>query len=138
MAMPAVPSTILVVDDDALVRAAAAAILRRHGYVVRSAADGEAALAAMAGEPASTVLLDILMPRKEGLETLIELRRGFSGVTVVAMSGSLVRKRNDFLAIAVKFGADSILRKPFTPDNLLAAIASGMAHREQALKAVNG
>jgi DNA-binding response OmpR family regulator len=49
-----------------------------------------------------------------------------------------VRKRNDFLAIAVKFGADSILRKPFTPDSLLAAIASGTAHRQQTLKAANG
>lgn len=130
-------STVLVVDDDALVRAAAEVILKKKGWVVRTAPDGEAALAAIAAEPAAIVLLDILMPRKEGLETLIELRRTCPSVTVVAMSGSLVRQRNDFLAIAVKFGADSILRKPFTPESLLAAVESGMAHRAQAVRVVH-
>jgi len=127
-------STVLVVDDDALVRAAAEVILTKNGWAVRTAPDGEAALEAIAVEPAATVLLDILMPRKEGLETLIELRRTCPTITVVAMSGSLVRQRNDFLAIAVKFGADSILRKPFTPESLLAAVESGMAHRAQAIR----
>jgi DNA-binding response OmpR family regulator len=130
--MPVAPSTVLVVDDDALVRAAARAMLQQQGYAVRDACDGEAAIAAMAAEPSSIVLLDILMPRKEGLETLIELRRTHPATAVIAMSGSLVRKRNDFLGIAVKFGADSILRKPFTVEGLGAAIANGVAHRNHA------
>jgi DNA-binding response OmpR family regulator len=137
MAMFAQSSTVLIVDDDALIRAAAQAILVRQGHETRVAEDGDVALATMAAEPAQIVLLDILMPRKEGLETLIELRRAFPATIVVAMSASLVRKRNDFLAIAVKFGADSILRKPFTPDGLLAAIAGGVAHRAQAQRAAN-
>src|SRR3569833_2843686 len=118
MAMSVAPSTILIVDDDARVRAAARAMLVSQGYVVREAGDGDVALAVMAADPVSIVLLDILMPRKEGLETLIELRRAWPTIVVIAMSASLVRKRNDFLAIAVKFGADSILRKPFTADGL--------------------
>lgn len=130
MAMSVVPSTVLVVDDDALVRAAARAMLQQQGYEVREACDGEAGLAALAAEPSALVLLDILMPRKEGLETLIELRRVHPATIVIAMSGSLVRKRNDFLGIAVKFGADAILRKPFTADGLQAAIANGVAHRK--------
>ncbi len=132
--MSAAPSTVLIVDDDPLVRAAAQAILEHRGFVARVAEDGEAALAAMTAHRVTTVLLDILMPRKEGLETLIELRRTFPATVVVAMSASPVRKRNDFLAIAVKFGADAILRKPFTPESLLGAVASAAAHRTQAVQ----
>ena len=137
--MQIAPSTVLIVDDDTLVRAAARAMLETHGYHVTEAGDGEAALTVMASDPAAVVLLDILMPRKEGLETLIELRRNHTSTVVIAMSASLVRKRNDFLGIAMKFGADSTLRKPFTANGLLATIGNGIAHRRHAqLLAANG
>ena len=62
------------------------------------------------------------MPRKDGLETLIELKRRFPRLTVFAMSGGAGRNGADFLAIARKFGADGVLRKPFRPETLFALI----------------
>jgi CheY-like chemotaxis protein len=122
-------STILVVDDDPLIRGAAKAILEQQGHTVRTAPDGEAGLAAVAAAPADIVFLDILMPRKEGLETLIELKRRFPQITVIVMSGSMMRNRNDFLSIATKFGADAVLRKPFTPGEMLGAMQTATAGR---------
>ncbi len=118
------PAKILVVDDDAAVRELAHAILAQNGYSVREAADGEMALESMESEPADIVLIDILMPRKEGLETIIDLKQRFPSLILFAMSASGARKGHNFLSIAKKFGADGILQKPFTPDELLALVAS--------------
>ena len=82
------------------------------------------ALASFASDPVDIVLIDILMPRKEGLETIIELKQRFPNLVVFAMSASGARKGHNFLSIAAKFGADGILQKPFSPDELLALIAS--------------
>jgi CheY-like chemotaxis protein len=122
--MPAAIATVLVVDDDSLVREAARIILENNGYSVREAPEGEAALASLAASRADIVLLDILMPRKEGLETLIELKQHYPDVTVYAMSASGARKGHDFLSIAAKFGAHGILPKPFTPEELLSLVRS--------------
>jgi DNA-binding response OmpR family regulator len=124
MVMSATNSKILVVDDDATVRELVKALLCQNGYDVREAPDGEIALASLADDPVDIVLIDILMPRKEGLETIIELKQGFPNLVVFAMSASGARKGHDFLSIAAKFGADGILQKPFSPDELLALIAS--------------
>jgi CheY-like chemotaxis protein len=131
-------STILVVDDDPLIRGAAKAILEQSGHSVRAAADGEAGLAAIAAAPVDIVFLDVLMPRKEGLETLIELKHRFPAIAVVVMSGSMMRDRNDFLSIATKFGADAVLRKPFTPVDMLGAMQSAVARRNAACAAPPG
>ncbi|HEY1837019.1 MAG TPA: response regulator [Rhizomicrobium sp.] len=114
--------TVLVVDDDPLVRDVAKSILEAGGYTVQLACEGEAALRSLAAERADVVLLDILMPNKEGLETLLELKKKWPDIAVVAMSASALRQRNDFLVIAERFGADFVLRKPFTPEALIAAI----------------
>jgi DNA-binding response OmpR family regulator len=130
--------TILIVDDDPLVVGAIQAILERAGYVICTASDGEAALTALSISPCDLVLLDILMPRKEGLETLIELKRRMPDLAVIAMSGSVVRKQNDFLAIAAKFGADAILRKPFASQDLLNAIAAARTRHAEPSSVVRG
>ncbi len=113
--MPDAIATVLVVDDDCLVRDAARIILENNGYAVSEAPEGETALASLAANRADIVLLDILMPRKEGLETLIELKRRFPDVTVYAMSASGARKGHDFLSIAAKFGAHGYCRSHFRP-----------------------
>jgi CheY-like chemotaxis protein len=125
------PQTILVVDDDALVREVTQALLEAAGHTVRVAGDGEEALRSLGTEAADIVLLDILMPKKEGLETLLELKRRWPDLAVIAMSASAVRQRNDFLLIAERFGADVILRKPFTPLALFEAIRGSGDRRAQ-------
>ena len=113
------PVTVLIADDDTLVREAYKAVLEQRGHVVLVAEDGARAIALVESGHVDVVLLDILMPRKEGLETLIELKRQFPRLTIFAMSGGTVRNKTDFLSIAMKFGADGILRKPFEPQVLI-------------------
>jgi DNA-binding NtrC family response regulator len=67
----------------------------------------------------STSLLDILMPNKEGIETLIEVKRRFPDLTVLAMSAGTSRYGADFLDIATKFGAAAALKKAFKVQVLL-------------------
>ena len=130
--MSAKASKVLVVDDDVSVRELVRALLSQGGYDVREAADGELALSSLANEHFDIVLVDILMPRKEGLETIIELKQRFPGMIVFAMSASGQRKGHDFLSIAKKFGADGILQKPFSPDELLALVNSHSTLRASA------
>jgi DNA-binding response OmpR family regulator len=129
MAMAAAIATVLVVDDDKLVRQTARMILEQNGYAVREADDGEAALRSLAASPPDIMLLDILMPKKEGLETLIEIKRLFPNVIVYAISASGRSKGHDFLSVAAKFGADGTLQKPFSPRDLLALVRSRTSPR---------
>jgi len=123
-------ATVLVVDDDSLVRAAARATLERFNLVVREAADGEAALRSLAAKPVDAVLIDILMPHKEGLETILEIKRSYPDVKVYAMSASGRRNGHDFLKVAEKFGAHAVLQKPFTPAQLLALFGAETAPQD--------
>lgn len=117
-------ATILVVDDDSVIREVIKTLLEHHGYAVHLANDGDAALTFLATQSVDIVLIDILMPKKEGLETIIELKRRFPKIPIFAMSASGARKGHDFLQIAAKFGADGIIQKPFTAEKLLALLAS--------------
>jgi DNA-binding response OmpR family regulator len=122
--MSAHKEKILVVDDDPTIRDVTRALLENNGYDVRTAADGEAAISQLKVEPCEVVLLDILMPRKEGLETILELKKSFPQVKIFAMSASGSSKGHDFLTIAARFGATGILQKPFSPKELFALLQS--------------
>jgi DNA-binding response OmpR family regulator len=122
--MPAKTITIAIADDDPLVREACKAVLEQRGHTVLLAEDGAAAIVLVESRPIDLLLLDILMPNKEGLETLIEIKRRFPGVRVFAMSGGISHAPTDFLSVASKFGADAILRKPFGPQKLFDLIDS--------------
>src|SRR4051794_35306425 len=104
--------TVLVVDDDRLVQKSLQLILERQGLKVLLADDGNEALAHLRQNVCAVVLLDILIPDKDGLETLIAVRAHFPGVRVVVMSGGGTREGVDFLHAARKLGADAALRKP--------------------------
>jgi DNA-binding response OmpR family regulator len=126
--MSAKAITIVIADDDPLVREAYKAALEQRGHDVLLAEDGAGAIALVEARPVDFVLLDILMPNKEGLETLIELKRRFSQIKVFAMSGGISRTPTDFLTVASKFGADAILRKPFAPQKLFDLIDRRDSH----------
>jgi CheY-like chemotaxis protein len=111
---------ILVADDDAMARLGYRALLESAGHTVLMAEDGEEATRLLAeGEvEVEILLLDILMPRREGLETLLEVKRRFPQVIVIAMSAGGVRSSFDFLAMAARLGADRTLHKPFSQQDL--------------------
>jgi CheY-like chemotaxis protein len=119
---------ILVVDDHQDTRDLLLVILKTEGYDVMLAADGEEALARYRERPADVVILDMIMPRKNGVTTIRELRAEFPAVTIVAMSGD-ADAWHDALTEARAAGAQLTLRKPLEPWVLLRALEGLLAAR---------
>jgi CheY-like chemotaxis protein len=113
---------ILVVDDDDAFRTFLMRVLQTHGYELREARDGQEALALYPAFPAEIVVLDIFMPRKEGLETIRELRQLAPRTKIIVVTGGWEQMDVNLLDVARKLGADEALQKPFTVDALLEAI----------------
>ncbi len=115
---------ILFVDDEPNVRQGLRRMLHPWSdtWDIAFAANGEEALDLMQCLPFDVVITDILMPEKDGLETIQELRRHYPDVKIVAVSGGGQRGNLYFLDIAKKLGAHCTLQKPFTPSELIKTI----------------
>ncbi|MCH8237326.1 MAG: response regulator [Proteobacteria bacterium] len=70
-------------------------------------------------DPFDLVITDIIMPEKEGVETIVELKQLHPSLKIIAISGGGRTRNMDFLKLAKQFGADSILAKPFSEDELM-------------------
>ena len=116
---------ILVVDDDPRVREVIEQALAMAGYDVVTAADGEQALAAYAAARPDLVITDLLMPRKDGVETIRGLRRHYPDARVIAVTGA--RGRFNRLTAARHVGTERTLLKPFGMTDLLAAVRDVLA-----------
>ena len=115
--------TILVIDDDDLVRGMVCSVLKKNGFTVLEAENGNVGLEhVQRADPPALVITDILMPDKEGLETISEIRALNPDIKIIAMSGGGKTKNMTFLGLAKKIGADQTLEKPFRPAELLAAV----------------
>ena len=117
--------SVLFVDDDLAVSAALGQALASRGYEVDYASDGNMALRKLAAGDFDVVVMDILMPDKEGIETIIELRKRWPDVFVVAVSGGGQAGPDDFLRLAQIVGADCSLAKPFRASRLIEVISAG-------------
>jgi DNA-binding response OmpR family regulator len=113
---------ILIVDDDPSFRTVLRMMLVKQGYDVIEAGDGNEALELMETGGADVVVTDLIMPEKEGLETIQELRNTHPTVKVIAMSGGGDFTGRDILAVARILGAHSVLAKPFTSQQIAAAL----------------
>jgi DNA-binding response OmpR family regulator len=118
---------ILIVDDDDLLRGALHKTLVRAGHDVEDAADGTAALQAFGRRRCDLVITDIVMPKTEGLDMIRALRRLDPGVKIIAISGGGLGKAGDYLEMAQKLGATSVLPKPFSGAEIVAAVAQVLA-----------
>ena len=117
-------SKILLVDDEDMTREMIRHALELRGYEVIEASNGDEALRLNRSSPCPLVITDILMPDKEGLETIMELRREFPDSKIIAISGGGGVGRIDYLEAAQKFGAQATFQKPFELAKLFAAVES--------------
>ena len=116
-------TSILVIDDDPEIRTYVREILEAEGHEIREAKNGVEGIKTHRKSPADLILCDILMPEKDGLETVRELHREFPSLKIVAMSGDSPWKTAfDFLAMAKTFGAGASIHKPISPKTLLSTI----------------
>ena len=111
--------TVLVVDDEAPVRRLLRETLTEAGYAVLEAEHGDAALDVLSSKPVDVMITDLVMPQKEGLETIAEARKRFPGVKIVSMSGAF---GGQYLRVASLMGADAKIAKPIDPEELLKTV----------------
>lgn len=115
---------VLVIEDDDSFRNVLVQMLAKAGYDVRQAGDGNQALTVCAQFGPDLVLTDIIMPDKEGLETIQELLEIKPGMKIIAMSGGGKFGPNSYLPLAEKLGAKATLQKPFMREELLNTITT--------------
>ena len=115
---------ILLVDDDDAIRRMLQITLTRVGHEVEEVSDGSKAWDKFTARPADIVIMDLIMPEKEGLETIRQFRRNGAKTKILAISGGGRMDARELLVIAKQFGADMALAKPFTHEELLTALNS--------------
>jgi DNA-binding response OmpR family regulator len=113
---------ILIIDDEAMIRDLLVNILEREGYETVTASGGKDGIKIHQENPADLIITDLLMPEKDGLETIMELRRDFKDVKIIAMSGGGKIDPETYLQIAKTMGAIEIITKPFDLRELLKTI----------------
>jgi CheY-like chemotaxis protein len=121
---------ILLIDDDEAVRRTCGEILRRAGYEVHCAEDGISGLGLFEHHSFDLLITDLLMPERDGLETIMALRRGGRPLKILVISGCDRLIGGEFLTVAQHLGADLTLAKPFTRTELLTAVTSLLAEPE--------
>lgn len=103
---------VLVVDDDQTVSDVIRRYLENDGFQVSLAADGEAALAAVQRQAPHLVVLDLMLPRVNGLQVCRELRARPDGVPIIMLTA---RGDESDRILGLQLGADDYLTKPFSP-----------------------
>jgi DNA-binding response OmpR family regulator len=118
----------LVIDDDALVRESIQLMLNDSDYKVDLAEDGVQGIKLFKQNKYDVVITDIIMPNKEGFETISELKRINDSVKIIAISGGSRNGIGAYLPIAENLGAKAILYKPFDESELIQTINAVYSH----------
>jgi DNA-binding response OmpR family regulator len=113
---------ILVIDDDSAVRRMVSRILSKASHDVIEAENGIEGIQKYRAEDPDIVVMDIVMPHQDGIQTIQEIRDVGLKTGVIAISGGGVGAGALYLSIAKELGADAIVQKPFRPDDLVATV----------------
>lgn len=114
---------VLIVDDDQLINDICEEVLEKANYNVFIAKNGKLATKILNEEKdIAVVITDIIMPEKDGIQFIKELRKNYPGIKIIAMSGGGKINANQYLDMASKLGADMILEKPFDIDHLTESV----------------
>lgn len=122
------PQTIALIDDDQNILTSVSMALEAEGFDVRTYNDGESGLAGILGRPPDLAVLDIKMPRLNGLEVLERLRKT-SQIPVIFLTS---KDDDEDELTGLSLGADDYIRKPFSQTLLLARIRTVLRRREAA------
>ena len=117
------PATILVVDDDPVIQKLLAVNFEMEGYRVFTAGDGEEALACVGAEHPDVIVLDVMMPKIDGIEVVRRMKADPATAPVPVLLLSARAQAKD-VAEGLDAGADGYMTKPFDPVDLLERVAS--------------
>ena len=114
---------VLLIDDEEYVRMTLSQALEDDGHEVLVAINGQEGLKRYKAERPDLVITDVLMPEKEGIETILDLRKLDPNAKILVISGGARINNVDFLDVARKFGAKAALKKPFPIDEFSRVVA---------------
>jgi len=115
-------ATVLVVDDDPMIREVIRGALERSGHQVIEAAEGAEALRKLQEGGVAVMIVDVMMPKKGGIETLMELRRSAPGVKTILISGKVDTDSASFKNLVHAFEVGRVFPKPFDLQELTTAV----------------
>ncbi len=107
-------------------------MLEDAGHTVAEAENGDAGIYKLGDFEADLIITDLLMPQKKGLETIAELRSSHPELKIIAISGGGRIKGVNYLETAKKLGAQEILNKPFSDEQLQIAANNVLGHEDVA------
>jgi YesN/AraC family two-component response regulator len=113
---------ILIIDDEPQIRSMLRLMLERVGYEIAEAPDGIEGIRKYRENPADLIITDLIMPNKDGIGMIIDLKKEFPKVKIIAMSGGGVNRPEGYLDGAKKLGATRTLTKPIDRDEMLKAV----------------
>jgi len=113
---------ILIIDDESQIRLMLRKLLESKGYTVSEASNGAEGIKQYHEHPVDLILTDLIMPEKEGLETIMHLKKENPNIKIIAMSGGGKMTPGEYLPLAEKFGAIQTFEKPIRREELLNAI----------------
>lgn len=122
---------ILIIDDDHHILLMLKKMLEKAGFEVDLASNGVDGLELFQKIQADMVITDIIMPEKEGLETIREMKRMRSEVKIIAMSGGGKISADNYLETAKIFGASLVLEKPFSQKTMVDAVTRLMGSEKE-------
>ncbi len=112
--------TILVIDDDPLILEVVKEILELDDYEVETALSGAEGIEKHRKNQADLVITDLIMPHKDGISVISELKSEFPGLRIIAMTGT---PKVETVAKAVRADVNRVIAKPFDQEELLEAVA---------------
>ena len=116
----------MIVDDDPGIRRSLDSLLTRAGYQVIQAADGTEAITLWRDQGADLVITDLHMPKKDGIQTIVELLTHTPGIPIIAMSGGGQTKRLDLLGNLALLGRILTIEKPFTLSEMMLVVGEAL------------
>ena len=121
---------VLVIDDEPQIRSMLRIMLERAGYEVEEAPDGIEGIRIYRNNPVDLIISDLIMPNKDGIGMIIELKKEFPDVKIIAMSGGGLNKPEGYLEGAKKLGAQRTLTKPIDRDELLRTVGDTLKEKK--------
>lgn len=113
---------ILIIDDEKVVREKLKINLKEEGYEVFTAKDGVEGLEVIKKEIIDLVIMDVIMPKKGGIETLMDIQSITKNMKIIIITGKVSKESDAFVTLVKNFGASKILNKPFKREELLSSV----------------
>ena len=122
---------ILIIDDEQIVLEVLRKILELEGYEVVTAANGDEGIELFSQKPFDLVVTDMVMPEKDGLQTILDLRKEDPDLAVIAMSGGGTISKERYLAVAGYLDGIITITKPFSLESITEAVAKLLSETDE-------